>query len=85
MTFSTDGSKVMYGSEGSGSSVVAREVPGGGSGSGGSGSSSSDGNGSGTTQADGDGTSSTFKVGALAVGGAVVVMWGFKRLRRRPS
>ncbi|MCC9710415.1 WD40 repeat domain-containing protein [Streptomyces sp. MNU76] len=85
VTFRTDGSKIMYGSEGSGSSVVAREVPGGGSGSGGSGSSSSDGDGSGTAQADGEGTSSTVKVGALAVAGAVVVVWGFRRLLRRPS
>ena len=85
MTFRTDGSKIMYGSEGSGSSVVARDVPGGGSGSGGSGSSSSDGGGSGTTTADGEGDGSTLKVGALAVAGAVVVVWGFRRLLRRPS
>ncbi|MDX3523171.1 WD40 repeat domain-containing protein [Streptomyces scabiei] len=85
VTFDTDGSKIMYGSEGAGSSVVARDVPGGGSGSGGSGSSSSGGKDSGTTGADGEGTSSTFKVGALAVAGVVVVLWGFRRLRRRPS
>ncbi|WP_234379526.1 WD40 repeat domain-containing protein [Streptomyces caniscabiei] len=85
VTFRTDGSKIMYGSEGSGSSVVARDVPGGGSGSGGSGSSSSDGGGSGTTTADGEGDGSTLKVGALAVAGAVVVVWGFRRLLRRPS
>ncbi|EKX67295.1 hypothetical protein STRIP9103_04201 [Streptomyces ipomoeae 91-03] len=84
LTFTTDGSKIMYGSEGEGSSVVARDVPGGGSGNGSSGSSSGD---SGSTSAQGDGgeTGSGLKVGALALAGAIVVAWGFKRARRRPS
>jgi hypothetical protein len=84
VTFTTDGSTILYGSEGSGSTVVARDVPGG-SGSGGSGSSSSGGSGSDTAQADGDGDGATVKVGALALGGVIVVVWGFKRLLRRPS
>lgn len=84
LTYTTDGSKIMYGSEGEGSTVVARDVPGGDSGNGGSGSSSSDEGGS-SAAPDGDGTSSGFKVGALAVAGAIVVVWGFKRVRRRPS
>jgi hypothetical protein len=87
LTFTTDGSKIMYGSEGQGSSIVARDVPGGGSG-GGSGSSSGDGDGgdgSDTAQSDGEGADSGFKLGALAVAGAVVVVWGFKRALRRPS
>ncbi|MPY63583.1 WD40 repeat domain-containing protein, partial [Streptomyces spongiae] len=33
----------------------------------------------------GDGVSSGFKTGALAVGAALVVLWGLKRLLRRPS
>jgi hypothetical protein len=87
LTYTTDGSKIMYGSEGVGSTVVARDLPGGGSGgsgNGGSGSSSSGGGGSSAAE-DGEGTSAGFKVGAIAVAGAVVVIWGFKRVLRRPS
>ncbi|GAB2935835.1 WD40 repeat domain-containing protein [Streptomyces heilongjiangensis] len=83
LTYTTDGSKIMYGSEGGGSTVVARDVPGG-SGDGGSGSSSADGGGSSAGQ-DADGTGPGFKVGAIAVAGAVVVIWGFRRVLRRPS
>ncbi|MCL6737058.1 hypothetical protein [Streptomyces neyagawaensis] len=87
LTYTTDGTKIMYGSEGAASTVLARDVPGGGSGkggsgNGGSGSSSSDGSAAGQ---DADGTGSGFKVGAIAVLGAVVVIWGFKRVLRRPS
>ncbi|WP_149824581.1 WD40 repeat domain-containing protein [Streptomyces tailanensis] len=86
LTFTTDGSKIMYGSEGQGSSVVARDVPGDGSAGGGSDSSSGDGDGgSDTAQADGEGVSSGVKVGALALAGAVVVVWGLKRARRPSS
>lgn len=86
LTFTTDGSKIMYGSEGQGSSVVARDVPGGGSAGGGSDISSGDGDGgSDTAQADGEDVSSGVKVGALALAGAVVVVWGFKRARRPSS
>lgn len=84
LTFTTDGSKIMYGSEGQDSSVVARDVPGGGSG-GGSGSSSGDGDGSDAAQSDGEGAGSRLKLGTLAVVGAVVVVWGFRRALRRPS
>ncbi|MGW0711904.1 WD40 repeat domain-containing protein [Streptomyces sp. NPDC002643] len=86
LTFTTDGSKVMYGSEGEGSSVVARDVPGGGSGGDGDSGSSSDENGSGSASGD-DTTTPTpgFTLGALAVAGAIVVVWGFKRVLRRPS
>lgn len=83
MTYTTDGSRILYGSEGAGSTVVARDAPGGGSG--GSDSSSGSG-GSQAAQGDGDhGTSSGFKTGALALGVGIVVLWGLKRLLRRPS
>ncbi|MBA2807087.1 WD40 repeat domain-containing protein [Streptomyces sp. KM273126] len=83
VTYTTDGSKIMYGSEGEGSTVVARDAPGGGSGGS---ESSSGGEGSEAGGGDGDGVpSSGFTAGALAVAAGVVVLWVLKRLRRRPS
>ncbi|MCX5056229.1 MULTISPECIES: WD40 repeat domain-containing protein [unclassified Streptomyces] len=81
VTYSADGSKLMYGSEGNDSPVQAEDPPGGGSGSGskspsGSGSSSASG-------ASGGGAGGTLKVGALAVAVAAAVVFGFRRLLRR--
>jgi hypothetical protein len=78
LTYTTDGKEIMYGTEGEGSGVVARDAPGGGSGS----SSGSGGSGD-ANDAGSDGTSSGFQVGALALAGGVVVLWGLKKLLRR--
>jgi hypothetical protein len=81
MTYTTDGAEIMYGTEGEGSTVVARGAPGGGS-EPGSGSRSSDS----ARGDDGDGTSSGSRIGGLAVVVGLVVVWALKRLlRRRPS
>lgn len=82
VTYTTDGSEILYGSEGAGSTVVAREAPGGG---GGSDSSSGSGGSESSEDGGGDGTSSGFRTGAIAVGVGLVVLWGLKRLLRRPS
>jgi hypothetical protein len=86
MTYTPDGSQIMYGSEGEGSSVEPRDAPGGGSGEsnsssvgGGSEDSSGDGDG------DGDGSGSGVKLGALALAAGAAVVWGLGRLLRRPS
>ncbi|GAA3841349.1 WD40 repeat domain-containing protein [Streptomyces phyllanthi] len=80
MTYTTDGAEIMYGTEGEGSRVVAREAPGGGDGS----DSASGGGSSDSAQGDsGDGTNSGIKAGALAVVAGLVVVWGLKRLLRR--
>lgn len=79
VTYSPDGTKLMYGSEGSGSSVEAEDAPGDSgsdSSSGGGSSEQSDGNGSG-------GDNSNVKVGALAVAVVAAVVFGFRRLLRR--
>ncbi|MER6009951.1 WD40 repeat domain-containing protein [Streptomyces bluensis] len=84
VTYTTDGSKILYGTEGEGSTVVARDAPGGATG----GSASSSGGGDGGSEAaggGGGGASSGFTAGALAVAAGVVVLWVLKRLRRRPS
>ncbi|MFJ2831296.1 WD40 repeat domain-containing protein [Streptomyces sp. NPDC087263] len=78
VSYTTDGTKIMLGSEGAGSSVVAEDAPGG---AGEASSKSPSGSGSSAAQGgdDGDG----FKVGALAVVVGLVVVIGFKRLLRR--
>ncbi|MEU2779299.1 WD40 repeat domain-containing protein [Streptomyces sp. NPDC007162] len=76
ISYSPDGTKLLYGSEGVDSPVQAEDVPGG------SGKSSS---GSGTS-ASGDGgggpASGGVKVGALAVGVVALAFFGVRRLRR---
>ncbi|MDT0403325.1 TolB-like translocation protein [Streptomyces edwardsiae] len=79
VTYSADGSRLMYGSEGTESPVEARDVPGGDGGGGGEGARASDGK---NTAADGEG--GTVKVGALVAAGAfVALLFGLRRLRRR--
>ncbi|WSQ10022.1 WD40 repeat domain-containing protein [Streptomyces sp. NBC_01231] len=78
VSYSADGTRLMYGSEGTDSPVEARDAPGDSgakspSGSGSSGESDGGGNG---------GTSGNVKVGAIAVV-AVVALFGFRRLFRR--
>ncbi|MFI7410571.1 WD40 repeat domain-containing protein [Streptomyces sp. NPDC049627] len=79
-SYSADGTKLMLGSEGAGSAVVAKDAPGGAgssdssSGSGSSASSGGDG---------GGGTNGDIKVGAVAVVVACVVLYGLRKVRRR--
>ncbi|PSM44499.1 hypothetical protein C6Y14_05610 [Streptomyces dioscori] len=76
VTYTPDGSTLLYGSEGGGSSVEAGSVPGGG------GDKSSSGGGSSADGGD-DGENGNFKMGAIAVAVAFAVVYGLKRLFRR--
>ncbi|WP_405615449.1 WD40 repeat domain-containing protein [Streptomyces sp. NBC_00076] len=78
VSYSADGTRLMYGSEGTDSPVEARDAPGG------SGAKSPSGSGSsGESDGGGDGgTSGNVKVGAIAVV-AVAALFGFRRLFRR--
>ncbi|MEU2425055.1 WD40 repeat domain-containing protein [Streptomyces sp. NPDC007851] len=76
VTYSPDGTRLMYGSEGVDSPVQAEDVPGG------SGKQSA-GNGSSASGDDGGGpVSGGVKFGALAVGAVVLGLFGIRRLRR---
>ncbi|MFJ6725944.1 WD40 repeat domain-containing protein [Streptomyces sp. NPDC091281] len=81
VTYSADGTKLMYGSEGESSDVQARDARG----AAGKGSnSSSDGGSSTGAGKDGDGTSGgTVKVGAVALAVACAALFGVSRVRRR--
>ena len=79
ITYTADGSKLMYGSEGKDSPVQPGSVPGGGSDS----KSPSDGGGSSADGGGGGGMSSGAKVGALAVAAVLAVFFGMKRLLRK--
>ncbi|MFF6997506.1 WD40 repeat domain-containing protein [Streptomyces sp. NPDC008313] len=77
VTYTADGSRLLYGSEGAESSVEAGDVPGRkGSGAGSSGGGSAGGGG-------GDGTGSGVKVGAVALVLAVAAGFGIRRRSRR--
>ncbi|MFJ4784374.1 WD40 repeat domain-containing protein [Streptomyces sp. NPDC088794] len=79
VTYTDDGTKLMYGSEGSDSSVQAEDAPGGSS----SGSSKSpSGGGSSASGDNGSGTDGTLKVGVVAVA-VVAAVFGLRRLFRR--
>ncbi|MGW0577131.1 WD40 repeat domain-containing protein [Streptomyces sp. NPDC002920] len=81
VSYSADGSKLMYGSEGTGSEVVAEDAPDGGSADkspSGSGSSSDSGDSGGSSVASGG-----VKLGALAVVAVAAALFGFRRLLRR--
>ncbi|MFF5759263.1 WD40 repeat domain-containing protein [Streptomyces longwoodensis] len=87
VTYSADGSKLMYGSEGAGSEVVPEDAPGGGASSSSSssssasgGSSASAGSGSGSSGGGLDGGARTAVVAVVVVGAAV---FGLRRLVRR--
>ncbi|MCW8094992.1 WD40 repeat domain-containing protein [Streptomyces tauricus] len=78
MTYTPDGSTLLFGSEGSGSSVEAGSVPGAG------GDKSSSGKGGSADGGDGDdGANGNFKMGAIALAVAFAVVYGLKRLFRR--
>ncbi|KAB2973365.1 WD40 repeat domain-containing protein [Streptomyces sp. SS1-1] len=77
VSYSPDGSKIMLGSEGLNSRVVAKDAPGG---------SESDASSSGgdSASSDGDGgTDGTLKAGAVAVAAVLVVLFALRRLFRR--
>ncbi|MFG2940300.1 WD40 repeat domain-containing protein [Streptomyces sp. NPDC048282] len=79
ISYSADGTRLMYGSEGSDSPVQAEDVPGGGS------AKSSSGSGSSAAGGDGGGGTATGQVkvgGAVAVGAVVLAFLGLRRLRR---
>ncbi|AZQ35552.1 WD40 repeat domain-containing protein [Streptomyces cyaneochromogenes] len=81
VSYSPDGTKLMLGSEGAGSAVVAQDAP-----KDGGSSDSSSGGGSSASGDDGDGDggpSGDIKVGAVAVVVACVVVFGLRRLLRR--
>ncbi|MEV5959091.1 WD40 repeat domain-containing protein [Streptomyces sp. NPDC051987] len=80
ISYSADGTRLMYGSEGADSPVQAEDVPGG---SAGSGKASASGGGASAAGSDGGGSlSGGAKVGAVAVGVAVLALFGLRRLRR---
>ncbi|MCT7352976.1 WD40 repeat domain-containing protein [Streptomyces sp. 15-116A] len=78
VTYSADGSRLLFGSEGAESGVAARDVPGGGGGEGGSSS--------GDSGASGDGDEAEggrLTVGAIGLIAACVVLFGLRRVFRR--
>jgi len=77
VSYSIDGTKLMLGMEGAGSSVVAQDAPGD------SGDDSKSPSGSGSSTQSGPGGSNSYKLGALALGIGLVVVIGMKRLLRR--
>lgn len=77
-SYSPDGSKLMLGMEGAGSTVVAENAPG----AAGS-SDSATGSGSSASGDDGNASGSNLKVGAIALAAACFVLFGLRRLFRR--
>ncbi|MEG3627408.1 WD40 repeat domain-containing protein [Streptomyces poriticola] len=84
VTYTADGTKLLFGSEGSGSPVQAEDAPGGGGDGGGDGSEASAAGGSDAGES-GDGAlgGRSLKVGALAVVVACAALLGVRRLFRR--
>ncbi|MFH0519313.1 WD40 repeat domain-containing protein [Streptomyces sp. M41] len=79
-TYSADGTKLLLGSEGAGSAVIANDAPE----AGGASDSSSGSGSSASSDGDGDGgTSGDLKVGAVAVVVGCVLVLGLRRLLRR--
>ncbi|MFD5627936.1 WD40 repeat domain-containing protein [Streptomyces sp. NPDC127072] len=79
VTYTADGSKLMFGSEGTQSPVNAEDVPSGGSDS----KSPSEGGSSSGTDSGSEGMDSDVRVGALVVAVVLGGVWGLRRLRRR--
>ncbi|GAB2753734.1 WD40 repeat domain-containing protein [Streptomyces bullii] len=77
VSYSADGTRLMYGSEGTGSPVEAEDVPGGGGTSPSRGGTAQRGDGTGEDSGD------RLKAGALAVAVACAVLLGLRRMRRR--
>ncbi|WNM35989.1 WD40 repeat domain-containing protein [Streptomyces sp. Li-HN-5-11] len=81
VTYSVDGTKLLYGSEGADSPVQAKDVPGGGGGA----HKSASGGGGSQAAGGGGGLSGEVRTGAVAVVVAVAAVFGLGRLRRRRS
>lgn len=79
VSYSADGTKLMYGSEGTDSPVQAEDAPGGGSDS----SKSPSGGGSSASGDDSGGSGSNVKIGAVAVVVVLGALFGLRRLTRR--
>ncbi|MFI8189671.1 WD40 repeat domain-containing protein [Streptomyces sp. NPDC085946] len=77
VSYSADGTRILYGSEGAGSSVEAQDAPGGG------GEASSDGGSPGAAADGGDGSGDGVRTGALVAAAACAALFGLRRLRRR--
>ncbi|MFD5795353.1 WD40 repeat domain-containing protein [Streptomyces diastatochromogenes] len=80
VSYSLDGTKLMYGSEGADSSVEAQDAP--------AGAASKEPSGSGSSASDGGSASSTGNSGSIKVGAVIVAVgaaafFGLRRLRRR--
>jgi len=82
VTYTADGSRLMYGAEGAESSVEPGEVPGGPESPAEAGGSAPSTDGDGGADGDGGGDGISIGKGALAVGAAVVALVGLSRLRR---
>ncbi|WP_128375027.1 WD40 repeat domain-containing protein [Streptomyces cavernae] len=81
LTYTTDGSELMFGNEGANSTVEPGGFP---AASGGSNSASNDGgSAAGEAGESGDGSSVDYKLGALVLALGLTVVLGFKRLLRR--
>jgi hypothetical protein len=80
VTYSVDGTRLLYGSEGVDSPVQVEDAPG--AKDGGAKSPATSGS-SATSEGGGGGTTGDLKVGALAVAAAAAVIFGFRRLLRR--
>lgn len=81
VTYSADGTKLMYGSEGTGSTVVAEDAPDAPADSKSpSGSGSSD---SAASEGDGSSAGGEVKLGAFALAAVAIAAFGVRRLRRR--
>jgi hypothetical protein len=78
VTYTADGTRLMYGAEGADSSVEGQDAPGGSGSSSGSGSPATEGKGD-----RGDGLGGNLKTGAIAVAVACAALLGLRGLRRR--
>ncbi|MFH8661055.1 WD40 repeat domain-containing protein [Streptomyces afghaniensis] len=79
VTYTADGTRLMYGAEGADSSVEGQDAPGGSGSSSAGGSPSARGDGGGS----GDGLGGNLKTGAIAVAVAFAALLGLRGLRRR--
>jgi hypothetical protein len=78
VTYTADGTKLMFGAEGADSPVEPQDAPGSPDSSSGNGGSASSEGGAG-----GDGLSGDLRTGAIAAAAALVVVFGLRKLRRR--
>jgi hypothetical protein len=79
VTYTPDGSTLLYGTEGEQSSVEAGSVPGADD------SKSPSGDGSSAADGDGAGSNDNLERAAIALGAGLILLYGLKRLLRRRS